>query len=87
MTHIHRVGPVGDIVRHNIRALREAHGLSLRAFVAALDAAGHPFAKNALLRSEQGSRRIDVDDLVAIAAALDVTPARLLEPPPHEAAS
>jgi transcriptional regulator with XRE-family HTH domain len=40
--------------------------------------AGRPIATLGLARLEQGSRRIDVDDLFAIATALAVSPLSLL---------
>ena len=37
-----------------------------------------------LSKLERGDRRVDVDDLVALAAVLNVTPAQLLMPPPPD---
>jgi transcriptional regulator with XRE-family HTH domain len=45
-----------------------------------LRTAGRPVHPSAITKIEQGERRIDVDDLVAIAAALGTTAAHLLEP-------
>lgn len=81
MTHTHRVGPTGDVVRRNIRRLREQQNLDQRALGGKLDAAGHPMLPTVVSKTERGERRVDVDDLVAFAAALGVAPARLLEPP------
>ena len=39
---------------------------------------GRPILPSGITKIEQGSRRVDVDDLVALAVALDVTPNRLL---------
>jgi transcriptional regulator with XRE-family HTH domain len=39
---------------------------------------GRPMLKSGLNKIEQGERRVDVDDLVGLALALDVSPARLL---------
>lgn len=76
-----RVGPMGDTVRRNLRRLREQQGLKQREMINRLQAAGRPMARDSLSKSELGTRRIDVDDLVAFAAVLGVTVARLLEPP------
>lgn len=81
MTEQLRVGPVGDIVRRNARRLREARGHSLRTLSLELKSIGRPLSADAILKAEQGLRRIDVDDLSALAAALGVTVAQLLEPP------
>lgn len=56
----------------NIRRIRTEKGLSLDALAERLAGAGYPMAFNTLSRLETGNRRIDVDDLVAIASALDV---------------
>lgn len=76
-----RVGPIGDIVRRNARRLRETRGQSLRAFSLVLESVGRPLSADAILKIEQGLRRVDVDDLSALAVALGVTVAQLLEPP------
>lgn len=39
---------------------------------------GRPMTVDVLTKLEDGRRRIDVDDLIALAAALDVSPTRLL---------
>jgi len=41
---------------------------------------GRPILPNGISRIEQGERRVDVDDLVALALALDVSPNALLMP-------
>ncbi|MFE2712290.1 helix-turn-helix domain-containing protein [Streptomyces mirabilis] len=81
MTEPHRVGPIGDTVRHNIRRLREQQHLHQRDVSAKLRAAGRPMLATVVSKTERGERRIDVDDLIAFAAVLGVTPAQLLEPP------
>ena len=71
-------GPTSDRVSENIREIREARGLSLRDLYLRLDDIGRPILPSGLHKIENGERRVDVDDLVAIAIALDVTPTRLL---------
>ncbi len=39
---------------------------------------GHPILKSGISKIESGDRRVDVDDLVALAIALEVNPNRLL---------
>ncbi len=41
---------------------------------------GRPMLPTAIAKIEKGQRRVDVDDLVAIAVALNVAPSRLLLP-------
>ena len=43
---------------------------------------GRPILPSGITKIEQGKRRVDVDDLVALAVALEVTPTRLLLGPP-----
>ncbi|MGW1617232.1 helix-turn-helix domain-containing protein [Streptomyces sp. NPDC002285] len=76
----------------NVRRLRTARGLSLRALSAELEKVGHPLSADALNKIENGRtpapgteepkqvRRVDVDDLMALAQALRVSPASLLLP-------
>lgn len=73
-------GPVSDQVRRNIRELRECRGMSLRALSERMGELGRPLRVPVLFRIEQGERRVDVDDLVAFAAALNCPPNRLLLP-------
>ncbi|MEV7441994.1 helix-turn-helix domain-containing protein [Streptomyces sp. NPDC091204] len=86
------LGPTSRAVADNLRRLREARGLSLRALSADLKRRGHSLSADALNKIENGRtpeagteppkhvRRIDVDDLTALAAALDVNPNALLLP-------
>ncbi|WP_138895797.1 helix-turn-helix domain-containing protein [Streptomyces chryseus] len=86
------LGPTSRAVADNLRRLREARGLSLRALSADLKRRGHSLSADALNKIENGRtleagaeppknvRRIDVDDLTALAAALGVNPNALLLP-------
>ncbi|MFF7260652.1 helix-turn-helix domain-containing protein [Streptomyces sp. NPDC008159] len=79
-------------VADNVRRLRTARGLSLRALSDELKKAGHALSADALNKIENGRtpapgteepkqvRRVDVDDLVALAQALRVSPKSLLLP-------
>lgn len=70
-------GPASKIVRKNVRRLRGS-----RTYAATVrdmrELAGHSIHEVILKRIETGERRIDVDDLIALALAFQVTPAELL---------
>lgn len=65
-------------VAATVRALRRQRGLTLADLADRLTRLNHPITLNTLSKLETGARRITVDDLVALAAALDVTPHDLL---------
>jgi transcriptional regulator with XRE-family HTH domain len=67
-------------VAENVKRLREGLGWSLARLSQQLGDIGRPILSTGLHRLEQGRRRIDADDLVALAAALDVSPITLLMP-------
>ncbi|GEO93107.1 hypothetical protein KFL01_24130 [Kocuria flava] len=73
------MGSTAANVATNLRALRGS--MPLRTLSAQLDALGHPMSASALQRIESGERRVDVDDLSALAVVLGVHPNRLLLPP------
>jgi transcriptional regulator with XRE-family HTH domain len=75
------LGPTGHAVRKNISRIRELQKMSLQDLSDRLVRLGRPIARSGLFKTESGDRRVDVDDLVAIAAALGVTPDRLLKTP------
>lgn len=74
-------GPAARNARCNIQRLREERRFSYAELSDRLTLAGHPIPGYMLGRLEAGERRIDVDDLVALAGVLGVTPDELLEPP------
>lgn len=74
------LGPSGQRVAANVRQLRQARGLGLAELSTRMSAAGQPVSLGALSKVENGDRRVDADDLVALAVALDVAPSRLLLP-------
>jgi transcriptional regulator with XRE-family HTH domain len=73
-----KVGPVGQQVAENIKGSRTRAGMSVRGLSAKLEELGRPILPSGITKIEQGGRRVDADDLVAIATALDVSPTRLL---------
>lgn len=74
------IGPIGRRVAENIRQLRERSRLSQEQLAAAVRRLGRPVTRSAVTKTEDATRRIDVDDLVAFALALRSTPNRLLLP-------
>lgn len=76
-----QVGPAGQRVAKNVAALREARHLTRQAVADRMNAVGRQLIATAIDKIERSSRRVDVDDLVALAVALDVSPNRLLLAP------
>jgi transcriptional regulator with XRE-family HTH domain len=72
------LGPAGHAVAANIHRIRELVGMTLQDVSDRLTQLGRPIARSGLSKIEAGHRRVDVDDLVAIANALGVTADRLL---------
>lgn len=70
----------GEVVAANVRRVRSRRELSLRDLAALLAALGHPISVSAISKVENGDRRVDVDDLVALAIAMNVSPLTLLLP-------
>jgi transcriptional regulator with XRE-family HTH domain len=75
------MGPVGRRLAANLAPLRKQRDLTQQDLGKRLKAVGHPMTASAISRIEQADRRADVDDLVAFAIALDVTPNHLLLTP------
>lgn len=81
----HRPGDRGDVVGQagrrlaaNLRQLRDDRKLSTVQLSAILGDLGRPIQATGITKTEGGTRRVDVDDLLALAVALDVSPNRLL---------
>ena len=74
----HEPGPTAQRVRKNLVEIRRQRGVSLRVLSERLSHLGHPLLASGLSKVETGDRRADVDDLAALALALDVAPNRLL---------
>jgi transcriptional regulator with XRE-family HTH domain len=71
-------GPTHQRVAENVRMLRQRRGLGQAELSKRLATLGTPLGVSALSKIENGTRRVTVDDLVALAIALDVSPNRLL---------
>lgn len=74
-------GPVSRYVADNLVRLRKARSLSTTRLSAELKEIGHSIPATGITRIEKGERRVDVDDLMALAAALKVSPTAFLLPP------
>lgn len=78
----------GRAVAANVKRLRQARGWSLRALSEALEGVGRKLSQDAINKIENGAekdtkkqiRRVDVDDLIALAVVFNVTPSTLLLP-------
>lgn len=75
-----RLGSTGEAVRQNIRRLRDAQGVSGSQLSTRLSEIGRPIPLVGIQRIESGERRVDADDLAALAVALGVSPITLLMP-------
>ncbi len=74
------LGPTGEAVRANVEAQRKRENLGYAEMSRRLEQLGRPIPDLGLRRIESGDRRVDVDDLMALAAVLNVSPASLLMP-------
>lgn len=74
------LGPTGEVVRANVKHLREAHGLTYKELSERLAKIERPIPTLGLSRIEAGNRRVDADDLVALAVVFNVSPLTLLLP-------
>jgi hypothetical protein len=67
-----KVGPAGRVLAANIARVREAQRLSYIDLSRELARAGRPIPELGLRRIEKGERRVDFDDLLAIAYVLRI---------------
>jgi hypothetical protein len=79
------LGPTGEHVARTVRRFREARRLGYAELSRRLAKLGRKIPPLALRRIEAGERRVDVDDLVVLALALDVAPMALLLPSDKDA--
>ena len=71
-------GRTGIAIGDHVRRARVRLGIDLADLAARLTKLEWPIAKSALSRLENGQRRVDVDDLMALSVALYVSPLELL---------
>ena len=76
-----RMSATGRQVRENVGRIRKGRGMTQVDLAAALLATDRPLGVSAINEIENGARRVDVDDLTALAVALGVNPNALLMPP------
>lgn len=76
------LGDVGWAVAANVRRLRKARRLNQQSVAARLTDVGRPMPASSVSKIESGDRRVDADDLAALARVLHVTPQQLLDAPP-----
>ncbi|CCA57262.1 predicted DNA binding protein [Streptomyces venezuelae ATCC 10712] len=74
------MGPTGEAVAHNLARLRKLRGLSTRQLAALLEQRGRSISPSGIIRMEKAERHVTADELVALAAALGVSPASLYLP-------
>jgi len=72
------IGSVGEQTRRNLHEIRRRQGLTLRQLAERMAESERPHPHNTISEIERGARRIDVDDLAALATALGITPGELL---------
>lgn len=80
-------GPTTRTVAHRVREHRKRREMDLAALSRALEDLEWPIPVAALSRLENENRRIDVDDVMALAVALNVSPLDLLLPSPSSDSS
>jgi transcriptional regulator with XRE-family HTH domain len=74
------LGPTSVRTAANLKQIRQQRGVSYAELARRLRSLLHPILDTGIMKIEKGERRIDVDDLVALALALGVTPNRLILP-------
>jgi transcriptional regulator with XRE-family HTH domain len=72
---------VSDVVANNLLRIRKDRRLTTQQLADRLKELGQPIPASGITRIEKGDRRVDVDDLMALAVALNVAPTTLLLPP------
>jgi 8-oxo-dGTP diphosphatase len=74
------LGPIGRYTIANLEHLRRIRGFTYREVSDRLAQIGRPIPTLGLSRIEKGNRRVDVDDLIALAVVLECSPVDLLQP-------
>jgi transcriptional regulator with XRE-family HTH domain len=80
-THPGTVGPTGLMLADNVRRIRTMRAWTYVDLAARLTAVGRPIPVLGLRRLEDGHRRVDTDDLTALAAVFGVSVQQLLDAP------
>jgi transcriptional regulator with XRE-family HTH domain len=74
------LGPTGARIAESLRRIRRGGGVTTAELSRRLTVLGQPIPDTSITKTEAGTRRVDVDDLLALAVALGVTPNTLLLP-------
>jgi transcriptional regulator with XRE-family HTH domain len=74
------LGPTGRTVAANVKRVRQALGLTQAELSELLERNGRPIPTASIGKIESGLRKVEVDDLMALAFALDMSPLGLLLP-------
>ena len=74
------LGPTARRVAATVKRIRRGNEVTTAELSRRLGQLEQPIPDTSITKTEQGTRRVDVDDLVALAAALGVTPNTLLLP-------
>lgn len=74
------LGPTGQTVADNVKRLRTAQNLTYAEMSRRLNDLGHSIPELGLRRIENQQRKVDTDDLMALAHVLNTTPPTLLMP-------
>jgi transcriptional regulator with XRE-family HTH domain len=73
-----RIGPAGEVLAANIKRIRTAQRLGYAELSRLLTDIGRQIPELGLRRIEKGERRVDYDDLLALAYVLKVCPVDLM---------
>lgn len=65
-------GPTGDRVAAAVKSLRDQRGWTMQELAERMESVGRPMGWTTIQKIEKRQRRVDVDDLVALARAFDV---------------
>lgn len=80
MAKIEDLGPTGATTAANVKHFREQAHMTYADLARRTEELGHPIPSLGVRRIEALARRVSVDDLMVLAAALDVSPMALLLP-------
>jgi transcriptional regulator with XRE-family HTH domain len=75
-----QISDTGQTVQKNVARLRKQRGWTTYEFAHHMEQQGRPIPQSGISRVESGGRRVDADDLLAFAVALNTSPATLLLP-------
>lgn len=78
------IGPTGLTLGANLARARKAANLSLKELSAKLDELDRKISWSGISKIENGNRKVDADELIALALTLNVSPLALLLPQSRE---